>query len=83
MVNYKTAKIYKLVSGNLTYYGSTCNELRKRLAQHKASHDSTLRKLFDSGEEVKIILVEKYPCNDRDELNARLRYYIENNKCIV
>ena len=38
MVNYKNGKIYKLVNDelNLTYYGSTCNELRKRLCDHKS-----------------------------------------------
>jgi hypothetical protein len=84
MVNYKNAKIYKLVNDelNLTYYGSTCDELRKRLYGHKNKSNSCKSKImFESGE-VKIYLVEKFPCNDRIELNQKERYYIENNKCI-
>ena len=84
MVNYKNGKIYKLVNDelNLTYYGSTCNELRKRLSGHKTKKNiCTSKIMFESGE-VKIYLVEKFPCNDRLELNQRERYYIENNECI-
>ena len=84
MVNYKNAKIYKLVNDelNLTYYGSTCDELRKRLYGHKNKTNSCSSKsMFESGE-VKIYLVEKFPCNDRMELKQKERYYIENNECI-
>ena len=84
MVNYKNGKIYKLVNDelNLTYYGSTCNELRKRLYGHKTKVNKCCSKImFESGE-VKIYLVEKFPCNDKSELNQKERYYIENNECI-
>ena len=84
MVNYKNGKIYKLVNDelNLTYYGSTCNELRKRLSGHKTKTNKCKSKImFESGE-VKIYLVEEFPCNDRLELNQRERYYIENNNCV-
>ena len=83
MVNYQDGKIYKLVGGGLTYYGSTCNELRIRLHQHKQKNNLCKSKqLFDTGDKVEIILVEKYPCNDKMELHKRERYYIENNECI-
>jgi len=83
MVNYQNSKIYKLVGGGLTYYGSTCNELRKRLIQHKTKNNPCKSKLlFDSGDKVEIILVEKYPCNDKMELHQRERYYIENFECV-
>jgi len=84
MVNYKNGKIYKLVNDelNLTYYGSTCNELRKRFNDHKKNNNKCSSKImFESGE-VKIYLVEKFPCNDRLELRQKERYYIENNNCI-
>ena len=84
MVNYKNAKIYKLVNDelNLTYYGSTCNILRIRLSGHKQLTNTCCSKImFESGE-VKIYLVEKFPCNDKIELNQRERFYIENNNCI-
>ena len=87
MVNYKTAKIYKLVNDelNLTYYGSTCNELRKRFWSHKSEAKNKYKcssyKLFESGE-CKIYLVEKFPCEDKMELTKRERFYIENNECV-
>jgi hypothetical protein len=81
MVNYQDAKIYKLVGSGLTYYGSTCNELYKRLYWHKKNLDCSSKILFKLGK-VEIILVEKYPCNDKIELTARERYYIENNECV-
>ena len=83
MVNYQNGKIYKLVGNGLTYYGSTCDELYKRLYNHKKKNNKCKSKLlFDSGDKVEIILVEKFPCNDKIELQQRERYYIENNECI-
>jgi len=82
MVNYQDGKIYKLVGGGITYYGSTCDELHKRLYYHKAKSNKCKSKLlFDTGDKVEIILVERYPCNDKSELHQRERYYIENNEC--
>jgi hypothetical protein len=88
MVNYQDGKIYKLIGNGLTYYGSTCNELHKRLWQHKNNFINykgggicSSKILFESGE-VEIILVEKYSCNDKNELTSRERYYIENNDCV-
>ena len=83
-MDYKNGKIYKLVNDelNLTYYGSTCTPLYKRLYQHKTKSNKCSSKiLFEKGE-VKIYLVEKFPCNDRIELNQKERYYIENNDCV-
>lgn len=87
MVNYQNGKIYKLVGGGMTYYGSTCSDLRYRLCNHKKDFKNknkniTSKLLFETGDEVKIYLVEKYPCNDKMELNARERYWIENNECV-
>ena len=78
MVSYQNGKIYKLVCGDLIYVGSTCSDLKTRLYYHKLKSNICKSKiLFESGEKVEIFLVEKYPCNDRDELKARERYYIE------
>ena len=84
MVNYKNGKIYKLVNDelNLTYYGSTCNELRKRLNDHKKKSNKCSSKImFESGV-VKIYLVEEFPTENKMLLNQRERYYIENNECV-
>lgn len=87
MIDYTNGKIYKLVCGNLTYYGSTIQPLYKRLYQHKKCKINLSSKhLFNLSIEtdtpVKIYLVEKYPCNDKMELERRERYYIENYECV-
>jgi hypothetical protein len=33
-------------------------------------------------EDYDIILEEKYPCNSKEELHKRERYYIDNNLCV-
>jgi len=84
MPNYQNGKIYKIVndSSNLVYFGSTLQPLYKRFHQHKKMfHQCTSKKILE-GENAKIILVEKCPCNDKEELIKRERYYIENNECV-
>ena len=85
MVNYQEAKIYKIINDEmegLVYYGSTCNTFAKRMNGHKSkSNPCSSNVLFQYGNP-QIILVEKYPCNDKMELKQRERYYIENNACV-
>jgi hypothetical protein len=80
MVNYQKGKIYKLVGSGLTYYGSTVQSLCERKAQHKKLNCSS-KILFEKGD-VDIVLVEAFPCNNKEELHSRERWYIENNECI-
>ena len=85
MVNYQNGKIYKIVNDelNLTYFGSTCSTLTRRLSSHKTSKNRCSSKvLFTTETNAKIFLVEKFPCNDKEELHQRERFYIENNDCI-
>ncbi len=94
MPNYQNGKIYKLVNteGTLTYIGSTCQSLAQRKAKHHGSYKCwkngkgnyiTSFKIFEDDEEgCKIILLEVFPCNTRNELEKRERYYIESNECI-
>lgn len=92
MVNYNNGKIYKIVdntNGNI-YIGSTTETLSRRLVCHrskykchllgKAEYVSSIEILKNNNYD--IILIEKYNCNDKEELLARERYYIENNKCV-
>jgi hypothetical protein len=88
MVNYNNAKIYKLVNLDLglTYYGSTCCGLIKRLSKHKWGARANTRKctsslLFEKGI-CTILLVELYPTDDKTILHQRERYWIENNECV-
>ena len=85
MPDYQNAMIYKLwcPDNDLVYYGSTVNRLSKRLNQHKCkSHKCKSHMLFESSNDVRIELVEKFPCNDKNELNAREGYYIKNFDCV-
>jgi len=88
MVNYQNGKIYKIVC-NITskqYFGSTCKKyLSDRLCQHRyrfrVNNNMTSSKVLEGGN-YSIILVENYPCNSKDELHKRERYYIDNNECV-
>jgi hypothetical protein len=94
MPNYQQGKIYK-IKCNLTgeqYFGSTC---MKYLCNRKSDHNQHV-KYFDEGKmrnkcasydiikrgDWAIVLVEDYPCDSKDALRARERYYIENNECV-
>ena len=88
MVNYKNGKIYKIISEQTDriYIGSTCVTLSQRLAQHK--QDINRRKCKISSEEIlkfndaKIVLIELFPCNSKEELLAREQYYLDMFKTI-
>ena len=93
MVNHQLGKIYKLVdntNGNV-YIGSTCKPyLSSRLAQHKNDykrylienyHYVTSFDILKNGE-YDIVLLESCPCDDKMQLYARERHYIETLKCI-
>ena len=86
---YHNGKIYKLICDDLTYYGSTTEKyLSSRLAKHKYQYEhqynvSTMsKKLFETQNDVNIILVEDYPCERKEQLLARERYYIDNFNCV-
>ena len=92
--DYSEGKIYR-IQCNITgdnYYGSTKEKyLSRRLSRHRHYVDE-----IDKGSKIgkctsydiikrgdyKIILVEKYPCETKYELEKRERYYIENNDCV-
>jgi len=91
MPNYQNGKIYKLICDDpsLVYIGSTCQKyLNSRLSAHKykythntAIRTTTSRELFEVGG-VKIILIEDFPCNTKDELLFRERLHMENMECV-
>lgn len=85
MSKYQKGKIYKLVNDEMPdkiYFGSTTQDLKLRLQGHKSKSNKTTSKiLFEKGN-VKIILVEEYPCENRKQLEKKERNYIENNECI-
>ena len=86
MPDYQKAKIYKLWSPqgeeDEVYYGSTCNDLRFRKSRHKSKNDCRSNILFEKYDDIRIELIEEYPCNNKAELNKREGHYIRENKCL-
>ena len=80
MPDYKNGKIYKITSGNQIYIGSTTQCLSQRLGGHrahaKAGRGGAIENLVFNPD-CQITLIESYPCNSRDELLARERYYVD------
>lgn len=92
MPNYLDGKIYKLVTPHTDniYIGSTTKKL---LCQRKAKHKSDYVRwkqgkagnvssfeLYELGaDDVNIVLIESFPCNNKDELCARERHHLENS----
>lgn len=90
-INWKTGKIYKLYSDHTDeiYVGSTTKKyLRDRLRAHKNA-----KKRYEAGKEkanyvtsyqmldyddCRIVLIEDYPCENRQQLHSRERHWIEN-----
>jgi len=89
---YKNGKIYRIVC-NITgeqYIGSTCKTLKQRLQQHKSSYKGykdgkgnyiTSFKILEKGN-FDIVLIEDFPCERKELLNARERFYIESMTCV-
>ena len=93
MVNYQFGKIYKIIdntNGNI-YVGSTDEKtLARRLSTHKCDYKRFLEgkrrnvtsfQIF-ANNNYNIVLLELYPCDSKDELHARERFYIESLKCV-
>lgn len=81
MPDYSKGKIYKITSSNgLPYIGSTIQQLSKRMAHHRERKTCSSIIHLDC-EDCQITLIELYPCNSKEELNMRERYYIENMEC--
>lgn len=87
MNKYQTGKIYKLVNtvDDDIYIGSTHHPLTVRLSLHKShrkiKNSKVYQHLNEIGiENVRIELIEDYPCTSKKELEDRERYWIENMK---
>jgi hypothetical protein len=93
MVDYSLAKIYKIVCDEepeLIYFGSTCERLSNRMGAHRSAYRRYLNgdgKFVSSfkilkHESANIVLVEKFPCESKDALHARERFWIESTACV-
>ena len=94
MPDYQKGKIYKIVSNitNDVYIGSTCEPtLARKLAEHYKSYRNyqkgkgnyvTSYKIIET-DDYEIVLEESYPCDSKEELHKRERYYIEHtDNCV-
>jgi len=87
MPDYSNGKIYKIVC-NITgeqYIGATIQKLSYRLSNH-VRHKNTEKK-YKSKDiilrgDYQIVLIENYPCNNKEELEKKEREHIENNICV-
>ena len=86
MPDYSKAKIYRISAGDLTYYGSTTQPLSKRMGGHRRDLQRGVgcasRLVLQHDPEAKIVLVEDYPCENREQLNAREQHFIDKNECV-
>ena len=93
MVNYQLGKVYKIVdnTNNNIYIGSTCEKyLSKRLNAHVLNYRKYLNGKYQNttsfdiikNENYDIVLLESFPCDDKNQLHARERHYIETNECL-
>jgi predicted GIY-YIG superfamily endonuclease len=90
MPDYRNGKIYKITDGVGVYIGSTTVPLSQRFAQHKNSkrqYEKGNRKRKCSSYEVlnddsTISLLEDFPCERKEQLLSRERYFIETMNCI-
>ena len=85
MPDYDNGKIYQLVFGDRPerYVGSTTQELHQRLSGHRSTNASLkVKKLVDAvgRMNVRIILIEDYPCSNKNELLSREQYWIDKLK---
>lgn len=81
---YANGKIYKLVNSvdDEFYVGSTCTSLAKRKNGHKTTAKKKPQPVHQhlnviGWENVDIVLIEEYPCNNKMELERRERHFIE------
>ena len=88
MNKYNNGKIYKIIDNttNDIYIGSTIQaRLSKRLRDHKSdcknNKGASCSKIINNGD-YKIILIEKYSCNSKDELLSREQHYIDKLDCV-
>ena len=86
---YQKSKIYKItdLGHNEMYIGSTVQPLSKRFSHHKdtyLTHPCSSAYMFETygKDNCKVILIEEYPCENREQLRAREGYYIETLNCV-
>ena len=89
MPNYANSKIYKLINdiNDDIYVGSTTQMLCRRMTEHRTDSSRCENRLYISAktiggfnEHFKIVLIENYPCKNKEELSSREQFYIDKMK---
>tara|TARA_R110002049_G_scaffold206382_5_gene376918 strand:+ start:270 stop:731 length:462 start_codon:yes stop_codon:yes gene_type:complete len=85
--NYSNGKIYKIYDNTNSdvYFGSTTQSLARRIALHR--YHAKIGKTIKSNSiilngDYSISLVEQVCCQNKEQLHARERHYIENYPCL-
>jgi hypothetical protein len=87
MPDYQKGKIYKIVTLNNekdVYVGSTvkhylCDRFQKHKQNFKNNEPCSSKEILKHGD-AKIVLIENFPCDSKDELHARELYHIKQCK---
>jgi len=85
MPDYQKGRVYRIDGGGLTYVGSTCETLCRRLTTHRdqIKHGQNISsKEVLSYPDAVITLVELYPCGSKEELIMRERYWYDIIPCV-
>ena len=92
MPNYQSGKIYKIINyeNDDIYIGSTCEKLSSRMSKHRCSLKHYLDGKYNYVSSFKvlekpsatIVLIENFPCNNKEELTAREAFHIRENNCV-
>jgi hypothetical protein len=83
-IDYSKSKIYRIVCNETgeQYFGSTTQTLAQRLSKHRDhTNNSTSKQIIQRGN-YDIVLCEEFPCENKEQLHARERKWIEENECI-
>ena len=86
MPDYAKSKIYKIVCNitGETYYGSTTQTLAQRITGHRygaAKNKYSSREIIERGDYY-YVLCEECPCENKEQLHAIERKWIDENECI-
>lgn len=89
MPNYQNGKIYMIRSDKTdqVYIGSTTMTLKDRMSCHRSEFkrncaNTTSRQILQYPDAC-IVLIELYPCETKEELNAREQYWINEHSDIA
>lgn len=89
MPNYQKTIIYRIPVGDDNYYGHTTEPLYKRKGKHKEAYKSSYnnrlnRKVYKAmrdvgmtGNDIELVWVEDFPCDNVNQARARERYWVE------